>query len=418
MQYLSSLENDLYFPRNDQAYTIANLRRILQKSDFFKWSHIRNSSNLENDIQRAISHSLSGFVTTPNFKTAPIKNKTTYNMVDFSEVLYLRKALKNIQTTQIPRQANRNFIVKNLKSILEEGLPYRVHRIDIRRFYESFNIENIIDDLNKNEELSHQTKKAISSFLTESNKHNQSGIPRGVPLSATLIEYAMRNFDYNLKSRIEVFFYCRYVDDIIIVTSKKIEHAPLIEEINKILPQGLVVNKQKTKEFTPDSPLTCIEFLGYKFKIEKQKTKRIVKLDIADTKVKKIKKKITTALIKFQQHTRDFNLLRDRIKILTSNYNVKDKNRTISINVGIYYNYRYCDAQSSAALTNLDNFLKRSLFIAKGKMTKKSKNTLSTNELSILLGHSFRNGFENHTDSFVHFNAARQRKIQRCWTYG
>ncbi len=61
----------------------------------------------------------------------------------------------------------------------------------------------------------------LENFLFELLDRNIVGLPRGVPLSATLSEYSMKRFDRFVSTLPEVYYYARYVDDIVIVTGAR-----------------------------------------------------------------------------------------------------------------------------------------------------------------------------------------------------
>src|SRR6185437_14507468 len=52
-------------------------------------------------------------------------------------MMTLRKIALNILRKSRIRQPDRQSIVANLKSLLTEGVPFRLYRLDIRSFYES-----------------------------------------------------------------------------------------------------------------------------------------------------------------------------------------------------------------------------------------------------------------------------------------
>lgn len=123
-----------------------------------------------------------------------------------------------------------------------------------------------------------------------------SGLPRGINISATLSEYFMRSFDKEIRKISEFYYYARFVDDIIIFSTKEITKSTL-KQISQLLPEGLTLNLEKTNivRFDNDSSFLMknkpsITFLGYQFfKYVENNTKKTVKIKttIAPQKIKK-----------------------------------------------------------------------------------------------------------------------------------
>ncbi|MEB2626717.1 antiviral reverse transcriptase Drt3a, partial [Pseudomonas sp. YuFO8] len=176
-----------------------------------------------------------------------VKNKTIYRIKNFSDELILRKINKNIQRNIKLPNASRDSIIANIKNILSEGVSYKIYRLDVKSFYESFLTEDVISIISKIQRLSPTTKKMVKDILNHHTNSGGLGVPRGLALSATLSEIMMLPFDKEVCSQPGVFFYSRYVDDIIIISSGNEDGAKFIKLISKLLPKGLQLNEQKTR---------------------------------------------------------------------------------------------------------------------------------------------------------------------------
>src|SRR5690606_8958359 len=124
------------------------------------------------------------------------------------------------------------------------------------------------------------------------------------------------------------------------------------------------VNDASPFKPTPQNPtnpkILSFEYLGYRFDIynpTKKNEPRDVVLDIAKSKVDKMKSRITLAYLDFCKN-RDFPLLEMRIKFLTSNFSISDINRGGYRLAGIYHNYHRIDPSKSVALDQLDEYLR------------------------------------------------------------
>ncbi|MNN38886.1 reverse transcriptase [compost metagenome] len=185
-----------------------------------------------------------------------------------------------------------------------------------------------------------------------------SGIPRGLSLSAVLSEVLMRDFDNSVRKCKNVFHYSRYIDDMIVISSSREQIFEFIENLKHWLPPGLALNSEKTSIINlsdrvkatsvSEEPLH-FEYLGYHFFIsnptKKQAGKakdgdlfRTVTVDIAKSKIKKIKTRISRAFISFLK-TGDWELLLDRISYLTNNFSVYNAKAGGKKVAGIHHSY-------------------------------------------------------------------------------
>ncbi|MDK1182751.1 RNA-directed DNA polymerase, partial [Cronobacter sakazakii] len=196
---------------------------------------------------------------------------------------------------------------------------------DIKDFYESINRNTIIEKLVKSPIVSYKTKRLIKRFFELPHVSLESGLPRGIGLSATMAELYLEDFDDKVKRTNSVFYYARYVDDIIIFTCDKIMDFQAF--FKTFLPDNLEFNISKCREInihSDDKGMMADEFnyLGYCFCVRngkvKNSEKRDVKVTISKKKIFKLKRKIVLSL-KDYCNTNDFTLLEKRIKFLTSN---------------------------------------------------------------------------------------------------
>jgi hypothetical protein len=273
----------------------------------------------------------------------------------------------------------------------------------------------------------------VNDILTHYISSGGLGVPRGLALSATLSEIMMLPFDKAVQTQPNVFFYSRYVDDIIIISSGNEDEGEFTNFISKLLPNGLRLNEQKTKirhasqdvkpykqnTAAPDDILT-FEFLGYQLTVrEPAKTSdrsqfRDVYLDVAESKVNKIKTRITRSMISYCKD-RDFGLLETRLKFLTSNFSVLDADRERKRLAGIYYNYHRINLDKSQALSKLDEYIRKAILSGYGVIFDDFFCKTTVAQRRRLLRFSFIRGFREKT--FMHFSRNNLKLIQECWAY-
>jgi hypothetical protein len=414
----------------DQSFTMKSLSKVIWKSDFLKHPELKDEEQKEEYLAQAISDLNTNDFNTFSIGVNTIKNKPVYKVKRYSDTLLLRKASKNIKVITKVKQQDRDAIIYNLTRFLSEGVKYRIYKLDIKSFYESINTNNLIDKLADDSIINKHTVSIIKILLEAVKVNNLEGIPRGLSLSAVLSEYVMRKFDQEIKIDSEVFYYSRYVDDIIIITSSNEDKEKFFEFLTSKLPEGLNFNEKKNKVITvpainnKENQLAEFNYLGYQLTVkdpQKEHKKGIkhqfrdVIIDIAPNKVKKIKTRLIRSVLSFSNN-QDLSLFYDRIKLLTGNYSIRDRNKGIKRKTGIYYNYKHVNSPNMLAISSLDSFLRNILTSkTKSKFTKMLPNILDIKSKRRLLKFTFKNGFENRV--FLHFKPLRLKKITQCWKY-
>ena len=359
-----------------------------------------------------------------------LKGKNVYKIQSFEHELVLRLITKNLRRLTGARQTNRNSIVKSLKILLQEGLDYKVFKFDLKTFYESVDVDEVVKELENDRGFSRSHFKLLKSLFSELSAKNISGLPRGLAISATLSEYVLRRFDNALTERDGVYFYERFVDDIIIVANPLETSKSISRYIRKNLPHGLSLNAKKTqsydfietvlKQSETSSIHKQVNFLGYTFKVfQRQKSKtepitRKVIVDISKSKTKKIKTKLVRSFLQFCADG-DFQILQSRIKLLSGNYTIFDEGRGVRRKAGIFFSYSIADPDQSNSLKELDSFLKKLLLCNSGSLCSQLQAKLSIQQRRMLLKHSFLGGFKKRV--FYNFSGSQLVLLMKCWKY-
>jgi Reverse transcriptase (RNA-dependent DNA polymerase) len=206
----------------DQSFSKKTLARVIQKRDFNCVPIPARDAFREALLDGALASALSNFNSpNPPLETFPLFSKSVYQLSKLEDELVARKLTQNLRRFVSSSAEGRSQIVKNLALLLSEGVPYRVYRLDIRSFYESFQKSEVIRELHQLRHLSPQSKGLIETLLNSHADMGGTGVPRGLSLSAILSNLLMREFDRSIQSHEETFYYSRYVDDIVIVTSAR-----------------------------------------------------------------------------------------------------------------------------------------------------------------------------------------------------
>ncbi len=381
----------------EQIITERDVRQLIHKHELYKEKGDSEFVDF-NEIIKRIYANISSQNFTFNINKTYLYDKPLYLAGDIESKIVLRYLDKLVKRVYKVKQANRDRIIKQLISILKSTNEFYVIKLDISSFYESIDTAKLIQRLRDDGIISFQNVSYIESVI---NKTSGSGLPRGIPFSASLSELYLRDLDKYLKINCKVSYFARYVDDIIIISSEDIS-----EEINTYISNSkglnLTLNESKRvvhKIKNCDVKTYHFDFLGYEFAIkgqlEKEKNKygnmeKYRKLDIyiSSSKIDKIKRRIIKAALIFIQN-KNFDSFYDRIRLIFSNYQL-DSNANGILMTGIYYNYKYLSDNSSL---NKINQFKNYLITSNSRLSKRIKLHLTTAQKEKLLKLNIRSGF-------------------------
>lgn len=417
----------------DYSYNQNTLAVVMQKGDFKNISSALRDEFRKQSACKATESAITLFGSANPIIKFHLKKKSAYRINKLEDELVVRKLSRNIKRVTKISPKGRSYLITNLIHFLEEGVPYRVYRLDVKSFYESFKLEDVVKKTSSLQKLGAKNRKILEALLKHYLDIGGQGLPRGMALSAVLSDLMMSKFDSEIFSCPSVYFYGRYVDDIIIVTNLTEDKTLFINNIKEILPDGLVLNEKKLsmqelpdrisdKKIHGDPRFRCdFSYLGYQFSIfdpteefpAQNPGYRIVKTEIAVNKIKKIKLRIVRSFIDFQK-TKDSALLLERLKYLSSNFSVTDKNTGKKKLAGIFHSYPHLSV-SSTSLAELNRFLRNAVLSRKGKLFAKTFPLLDAKFKRQLLAQDFIEG--HSTQRFIHFSPLRIQKIQECWQY-
>lgn len=405
-----------------QSITPETLEILIRRSDLKKIPSALRPEHAKKIVDEAWALNQNLIETYP-LKKWMLWGKPHFAPKEISTELLFRHIAKNMRYS-LDVQTGRNNIVENLKHLLSEGVPYRLYRLDIKNFYESLDISEARSLVWNHEKYSPRTKALCDSILHHQKIIGECGLPRGIAISAILSDLMLKDFDVQMKCNKDVYFYARFVDDIVILTSSKEKTGFFMADLKAALPTGLSLNKSKcyikylpraVKSSTP-IPVLDAEYLGYKFAVcnpSSASSERMVSCTIADKKLKKIKTRIIRALLDYKVNRKQ-GLLIDRIKFLTSNFQVFNENSNQTNMAGIYFNYPLINS-GDEGLKSLDKFLRVAVLSPKIGSGKGVVVDLENSLRKKLLKFSFEKGHANQV--FSHFTGNRLNLIGKCWKY-
>lgn len=325
----------------------------------------------------------------------------------FFQDLILRKLYRNIHRIYNVRQANRNDIVKQIITLFSENVPMWVVRFDVHHFYESIDRNKILHKFEDDGRLNYQSLQLLKKLFEIPVVSAGTGLPRGLGISSAMSELYMKYFDLDVRKMEGVYYYARFVDDIIIFCSSKTAQEKVWNEIPSMLQKiGLTLNAKKSYRWEPGT-MNDITYLGYTF--AKDNVKNInVKVYISQKKVDVIKTRITRSIVCFAKDG-NFDMLKLRVKYLTGNFTLYSNTTLLPIRVGIYYNYRF--ATEHLGLKELDEYYQKILHCRVGRLG--SRIHLTKDQCHKLEKYSFEFGYNNKV--VHHFKVDQMAKIKHCW---
>jgi hypothetical protein len=419
---------------HNQAFSASALSRCIYPEDFYDDSMLSSDVYRECLIKRALNIAESNFEDGISYQkfflsdNDEAKNKPTYFSTSIEEKLILRRCSSNIRQTLNRRPNYRNRMCREIKSFLKEGTKFRVYKIDIKSFFESISPIIVKKSLDDKGTISTHTKNLINAYLNEF----EDFVPRGMEFSSTIAELVLEEFDEKLIKDNRIIYYSRYVDDILIITCAGENKKKFYKEVEELMPKGLkfnynkkeiidVAERKKSGGNQNGTQVAKFDYLGYEFRVvdtflapEDNSVKakfRKVEVNIASNKIKLIKTKISKALVHYGK-SGDFELLKARIKYLTSNRDLVQKSTGHAIPTGIYYNYNLVNSDSNS-LTDLEISLRKLILSYDNLFKKPTFRPLLIEHKRELLKCSFAQGFNKRI--YKKYSPKALKEIVRIW---
>jgi len=407
----------------DQNFSAVNFLKLTTKADPRRHQLGRRKSDYRKVLEQ-ISNEIHqvGYAFRDQCRITS-RGEYVYKTTNRTDTYALRKLSDNLSRLHDVKQASRSKIVEQVVSLLNETTPYFVIKLDIKKFYNNIDCKMVIDAVNSDPRPSYHTKRVLQLLTQTPAFLENSGLPRGLGISATLSEIALKSFDKMITGITGVYYYARYVDDMIVFTFENPER--VIEEIRRILPTPLELNAEKEKivycngkTFSSTGSLPEFDYLGYTFvgreveKIGSAIQPRLV-IKIAEKKIKKLKTKVMLCLHDLVK-SKDIALCSSRLKFLTANIAMKSSAKHGQLYSGIFFNYPKADENVVLKqLSDLDEFARKAIFSKRGGLGAGLNVSVSQADRGKLARHSFLMGYQNKLK--YDFDREKLINIARCW---
>jgi hypothetical protein len=359
------------------------------------------------------------------------------------DILVIRKINSNIRRCYSIRESNRSQLIRTARQAMSEPVPKTILRVDLKSCYESIDRNRLIKALKIDSLLSTETLGLVDQLFKTSHRRIKGklkhGIPRGLILSTSLAEIALKKLDAQLKAQSGTYLVLRYVDDILIFTTKSAECA-LIKVKDAIKECGFKINESKLRALrvSCDCETACphggtcpclkkckcaenhpsanykLDFLGYKLIFSAHNTSAEKKLNttyctFSSKKIDRIKHRIWRAIYNTQVD-QDWSLLKDRIRYLADNQKLDSQPGRRGLLAGLSYTHSECqssDPQVKASLLDLDDFYRAAL-------RRRLFGVAPQDEYKALVSLSFSSGFSDKRRT--KFSGSRVIQIKKGWS--
>lgn len=424
-----------------QAFNESALARHFTKEDFYNDECLSDNDYRRDIVRQAVEESEKLFQNGVKYNSFYLGKKKSFSLSSLPQRLVFRTCSTYLNRALLRHNQSRSQIAREVRMFLADGTPYNIYRLDVKSFYENIDKKELKKKVDALGGLSMHTRKIIKKKAELFDEAEGVCVPRGLETSSMLSDLYLQEFDSYVVARGEVFFYSRFVDDILIITSDELEKSRFKSDLFHALPKGLFFNNEKTEVISvvkrakagslfKGKVVACFDYLGFRFKVidsplpidrksssskENARTApakfREVRVDLSPKKVKRIKDKLCKAFYSYGK-SNDYSLLKDRVRFLTTNREFVKKDNSTIIPVGVYYNSSACDFPSDQ-LAHLDDFMRYLLFGSNGRLPRLYVSRLSLRQKKELMKFSFSYGFRNR----VHkkFSYDRLAKMVEVW---
>lgn len=147
-----------------------------------------------------------------------------YETTNTSSMVVAKIIAKELKHAYGLQPQNRDVIVEQMHGLLDGEMPKVVLRADVCDFYDSIPQEPLLQRIVADGKLTSYSMKYLRSFFYQYNMYRPEdeeliGIPKGLSFSAYLAELYMDDIDKKIREIPGVYFYKRYVDDMVIVAN-------------------------------------------------------------------------------------------------------------------------------------------------------------------------------------------------------
>jgi hypothetical protein len=318
------------------------------------------------------------------------------NAASYFEERIAERSLRSSFDVSSPSRAH---ISEALKTVLTDGSPKFVYRTDIRSCFETIPHAAMIGMLEANRELPRRVVKQVRNLLADYSAivGTAVGLPRGIGISSILTEIYLSALDRRIEEELMPAFWCRYVDDIVVVTSAErgSDASKVIRSAVRDL--SLALNASKTVSFDSKTPRP-FTFLGYRYSWRSS----MLVIELSNKRSKRMRLRLERAFEAYSSSTSPArgDLLIKRIRFLARNVRLSNNKRNAL--TGIYFS----NSQLDSPLRQLQTLDRRLRLLTKQCVTE-------PNILQLLDQESFEEGFAHKR--FLVLKPEEMTRVTAIW---
>ncbi|MEI3356016.1 MAG: reverse transcriptase/maturase family protein [Clostridia bacterium] len=178
------------------------------------------------------------------------------------------------------------YVKNTMKHCKAKWNEYYILKMDVSKYFDNINKKILLKILEKN--IKNQELMWLIKEILYANKR-EKGLEIGNYTSQMFANIYLNEVNQYIKHKLKVRYYCRYLDDSIVIVKTKKEAKEILEKIKKYLKENLELKlNQKTQIFKNKQG---VNFCGYKINEYRMKLRDKGKRKLKK-KVKKLKEEI------------------------------------------------------------------------------------------------------------------------------
>ena len=408
-----------------QVFDSGGLGSEVRQSDFRKYRKVLSKSTKDQLVTDAVARAANNFSGGCGLRYIQKGTRDQCSVDSYPTTLVLRKIASNLRLLTRSGPSERSRLIKVLLLFIQEEIRFRLYRFDVRRFFDSLSVDESLLRVAAGA-VSRKTVELLTTVLREHVSAGKPGIPTGLVISAALAEVMMAPFDEYVRKLPHVFYFGRFVDDIVIITNGTEHPTAFEQELSVALPKGTSFGTNKRDlldvpkvDRGKASKAGKFDYLGYEFTIRdqiisKDKSERVINVNLSERSLNHILTRIAKAFRRYAKDGR-FDDLYHRICYLTSNYRLFDPLVNRKRLAGVYHNHPFLTYHEDNSLRHLDRAL-RQLIFSNPQPRAGSGALLNAQQRRDLAARTFLRGHRDR--QYYSFSIKTLAKIKRCWFDG
>lgn len=409
----------------EQAFDGSGLGSEVRQSDFRKYRQVLTKDTKDQLVAEAVACAANSFNGACGLRYTRKGSRDVCTVCSYPTILVLRKIASNLSSITKAGPSERSRLIKVLLLCLKQEIQFRVYRFDVSRFFDSLSVEESLAHVAASA-VSRKTVELLAAVLREHSTAGKPGIPTGLAISAAFAEVMMDRFDQHVKGLAGVYYFGRFVDDIVVITSGAQEASKFERELSTALPAGTSFGVGKKDRIDvpkidhgTSSEIGRFDYLGYEFsirdeRVKSKESKRVIDVNLSEKPLKRI---LTRTAKAFRAYARDghFDELYLRICYLTSNYRLFDPLVNRKRLAGVYHNHPFLTYHAGNSLRGLDAALRQLIFASPGLRAAAGVG-LNAQQRGTLASRSFLRGHMGR--EYYSFSVKNLALVKRCWRDG